>query len=130
MADGILSTVKEKLGILEDYTHFDSEIITDINTVFVILSQLGVGPDEPFVISGYGERWDDFIEEGVDEAVKSYVALQVRLLFDPPQSSYMMNEMNDKATELAFRMNVEAEKSILYPADMSGIYVDGYDEEE
>ena len=121
----ILSTIKKKLGVLDEYTHFDEEIILDINTVFVTLNQLGVGPEEPFVITGYEQTWDDFFDashHGKIESVKTYMALKVRLLFDPPQSSYLVSEVESQLSELEFRMLVQAEKDLLPEADMSGIY--------
>ena len=123
MIDSILNSVKKKLGIVESYKHFDEEIILDINTVFMSLYQLGVGPPSPFMITGETETWDDFIGEGKNEAVKSYVPLKVRLLFDPPQSSYLVNEVQDQIRELEFRMNVQAEGEHLPEYDMTGIYV-------
>lgn len=123
MIDSILSSVKKKLGILEDYTHFDEEIILDINTSFMTLNQLGIGPEEPFMITGATEIWDDFIEDRPIEAVKSYIPLKVRLLFDPPQQSFMLNSVQDRIAELEFRMMVQAEKDHLPEYDMDGIYV-------
>ena len=122
MIDSILNSVKKKLGILEDYTHFDEEIILDINTSFMTLNQLGIGPEEPFMITGATEIWDDFIEDGRIEAVKSYIPLKVRLLFDPPQQSFMLNSVQDRIAELEFRMMVQAEKDHLPEYDMAGIY--------
>lgn len=123
MIDSILNSVKKKLGILEDYTHFDEEIILDINTSFMTLNQLGIGPEEPFMITGATEIWDDFIEDGRIEAVKSYIPLKVRLLFDPPQQSFMLNNIQEQIKELEFRMMVQAEKDHLPEYDMGGIYV-------
>ena len=123
MIDSILSSVKKKLGILEDYTHFDEEIILDINTSFMTLNQLGIGPEEPFMITGATEIWDDFIEDGPIEAVKSYIPLKVRLLFDPPQQSFMVSNIQEQIKELEFRMMVQAEKDHLPEYDMGGISV-------
>lgn len=120
--ESILQSVKKKLGIIPEYEHFDDEIITDINSAFSILNQLGVGPDEPFTISGSDEVWTDFIEDGRIELVKSYIPLRVRLLFDPPTNSFLVESINKQIAEFEFRMNVEAEKDLLYPSDMTGIY--------
>lgn len=122
--ESILQSVKKKLGIMPEYEHFDDEIITDINSAFTILNQLGVGPDEPFTISGSDEVWTDFIEDGRIELVKSYIALRVRLLFDPPTNSFLVDSINKQIAEFEFRMNVEAEKDLLYPSDMTGIYME------
>ena len=130
MIDSILGSVKKKLGIMQDYTHFDEEIIMDINSTFGILNQLGVGPKEPFTITGYTEKWDDFIRTGKIETVKTYVVLKVRLYFDPPQSSFLLREVEDRIAELEFRLNVDAERDLLKPPDMSEIYIDDYDDED
>ena len=130
MIDSILGSVKKKLGIMQDYTHFDEEIIMDINSTFEILNQLGVGPEEPFMITGYDEKWSDFIKTGKIETVKTYMVLKVRLFFDPPQSSFLVREVEDRIAELEFRMNVDAEKILLKQPDMSEIYIDDYDIED
>lgn len=122
--ESILQSVKKKLGIMPEYEHFDDEIITGINSAFSILNQLGVGPDEPFTISGSDEVWTDFIEDGRIELVKSYIPLRVRLLFDPPTNSFLVDSINKQIAEFEFRMNVEAEKDLLYPSDMTGIYME------
>lgn len=120
--DSILLSVKKKLGIQEDYTHFDDDIIIDINSAFMILNQLGVGPEEPFVIEDEYSDWEDFIEGTQIEAVKSYVYMRVRLMFDPPTTGFLLESLNKQIAELEWRMNVQAETPKLYPADMSGIF--------
>lgn len=108
--DSILTSVKKMLGITEDYEHFDSDLIMHINSVFMILTQLGVGPSEGFSIEGKLDTWDDFISTGSNlEAVKSYVYLKVKLLFDPPLSSAVMESMNRMISELEWRLNVSVD---------------------
>lgn len=110
--DSILNSVKKLLGITEDYTHFDADIIMHINSVFVILSQLGVGSENGFTISDASAVWSDFLPEGSNlELVKSYMYLKVRLLFDPPQSSAVMDATKRSIDEFEFRLNVEAESA-------------------
>lgn len=121
--DSILNSVKKKLGIQEDYTHFDEDIIIDINSVFMILNQLGVGPDEPFTIEDEDAYWEDFIDNTRIEAVKSYMYMRVRLMFDPPTSGFLVDSLNKQIAELEWRMLVQAETPKLPEADMSGIYV-------
>lgn len=104
----ILTSIKKLLGIQEDYTHFDADIIMHINTAFLTLSQIGVGPSKGFMIEDKDDFWDDFITEDL-EAVKTYVYLKVRLLFDPPNSSSVMESMNRQISELEWRLNVAAE---------------------
>ena len=122
--ESILTSVKKMLGIQEDYEHFDDDIIMHINSTFLILNQLGVGPEEPFTVQDKTDAWDDFVPEGQIELVKSYTYMRVRLLFDPPTSGFLLDSINKQIAEFEFRMNVQAEKDKLYPADMSGIFVD------
>lgn len=105
--ESILTSVKKMLGIDEAYTHFDADLIMHINTVFSILNQLGVGPSEGYMIDDANDIWSDFLPEGYKlEMVKSYVYLKVRLLFDPPTSSSVMEAVNRQISELEFRINV------------------------
>ena len=108
--DSILTSVKKMLGITEDYEHFDPDIIMHINTALMTLTQLGVGPENGFTISGKSEEWSDFLRGASNlEAVKSYVYLRVRLLFDPPTSSAVIESMTRQINELDWRLNVAAE---------------------
>ena len=86
--DSILTSIKKLLGITEEYTHFDTDLIIHINSVFATLTQLGVGPSDGFVIVDKDDVWDQFTNDNIlIESVKSYIYLKVRLLFDPPTSS-------------------------------------------
>lgn len=108
--DSILTSVKKMLGITEDYEHFDADLIMHINSVFMILTQLGVGPSEGFSIKDKSAVWGDFISNGSNlEAVKSYVYLKVKLLFDPPLSSAVTESMNRMISELEWRLNVSVD---------------------
>lgn len=104
--DSILTSVKKMLGIAEEYTHFDADLITHINSVFMILAQLGVGPSEGFFIEDDTATWDEFIQDKKEiNSVKSYVGLKVRLLFDPPTSSSQIDNANKLINELEWRLN-------------------------
>lgn len=110
MEESILTSIKKLLGITEDYTQFDKDIVMHINSVFMILHQLGVGPEKGFSISDKDATWGDYVIEDTNlEAVKSYVGLKVRLLFDPPLSSTVMECMNQMISEMEWRLNVQAE---------------------
>ena len=105
--ESILTSVKKMLGIPEDYDNFDADIIMHINSVFMILTQLGVGPAEGFTIMDEDAIWSDFIQDKKTiESVKSYMYLKVRLLFDPPLSSAVFDSMNRLISELEWRLNV------------------------
>lgn len=111
--ESILTSIKKLLGIAEEYEHFDADIIMHINSVFLILTQIGVGPSEGFSIVDASAIWDDFIPEGKNlNAVKSYVYLKVKLLFDPPTSSALMESTERLAKEYEWRLNAEAESGV------------------
>lgn len=108
--ESILTSIKKLLGIAEEYEHFDSDLIMHINSVFVILTQLGVGPSEGFTIEDDLATWNDYIGDDTRyEMVKSYVHLKVKLLFDPPLSTAVMESMNRMISEFEWRLNVTAE---------------------
>lgn len=107
MDESILTSIKKMLGIPEDYTHFDSDIMMHINTVFFVLMQLGVGPTNGFSIEDGSEEWSEFLTDSRQlEAVKSYMYMKVRLLFDPPTSSAAIESMNRLISEFEWRLNV------------------------
>lgn len=110
MEESILTSIKQLLGIAEEYEHFDPNIIMHINSVFSILTQMGVGPAAGFSIKDKSAVWSDFIsEESKLEAVKSYINMKVRLLFDPPLSSAVIECMNRMISEFEWRLNFAAE---------------------
>ena len=112
MYESILTSIKKLLGIPEDYEHYDADIIMHINSVFMILNQLGVGPSNGFSITDKTAVWGNFSSDNDNlEAVKSYVYMKVRLLFDPPLSSAVMECMNRMSSELEWRLNSEAESN-------------------
>ena len=112
MNESILTTIKKLLGVPEDYEHFDTDITMHINSVFLILNQLGVGPSDGFSITDKTATWNDFISDNKKlEVVKSYMYMKVRLLFDPPISSAVMECMNRMISELEWRLNLEAESN-------------------
>ena len=105
--ESILTSIKKLLGIEEEYTQFDADIIMHINTVFLNLTQLGVGPSEGFLIEDDTASWEDFIGDSSQlQAVKTYMYLKVKLLFDPPLSSSVTESMNRMIAELEWRLNV------------------------
>lgn len=110
MEQSILISTKKILGIAEDYTVFDLDIITHINSVFSTLTQLGVGPITGFMIEDNSEEWDDFITDDIPyNSVKSYVFLKVRQIFDPPTTSYLISAVEKQVTELEWRLNAYRE---------------------
>ena len=108
--DSILTTIKKLLGIEESYTHFDADIILGINTAFSILTQMGVGPVTGFSITDKTAVWSDFIPDmSKVEMIRSYVHLKVKLLFDPPASSTVVEVINRQIAELEWRISTEVD---------------------
>lgn len=114
--ESILTSIKKMLGITEEYGHFDADLIMHINSVFMILNQLGVGPANGFTITGKDETWNDFILANQQlELVKSYMHIKVKLLFDPPLGSAIIEVMNRQINEFEWRLNVAVD-----PEDSKG----------
>lgn len=110
LTEYILPSVKKMLGISYDYDAFDSDIIMHTNSVLAILTQMGLGPNGGFAISGNDEKWTDFIPNVTKfNFVKSYVFLKVRLLFDPPQSGTANEAANRMISEMEWRLYTESE---------------------
>ena len=108
--DSILTSIKKLLGITEDYENFDADIIMHINSVFMTLRQMGVGPEEGFFIEDKSATWTDFMgDETKIESVKTYMYMKVRLLFDPPLSSTVIECMNRSISEFEWRLILESE---------------------
>lgn len=105
--ESILVSIKKMLGITEEYEHFDADLIMHINSVLMILNQIGVGPSRGFSIKGEDEVWADFIPDDSQlELVKSYMHLKVKLLFDPPLGSAVIEVMNRQIQEFEWRLSV------------------------
>lgn len=105
--DSILTSIKKLLGITEEQKNFDQDLIMHINSVFSILTQLGVGPSEGFSIEGDSNTWEDFISGSTNlELIKSYVYMKVRLMFDPPLNSSVTESINKMISEMEWRINV------------------------
>jgi hypothetical protein len=112
METSILISTKKTLGIAEDYTVWDHDIITHINSAFSTLTQLGVGPTAGFMIDDETAEWSDFIGTDLElNSVKTYIYLRVRLLFDPPATSYAISAMKDQVDQLEWRLNVHREET-------------------
>lgn len=108
--ESILTSIKKLIGITGEYTQFDVDIMIYINSAFGILHQLGVGPADGFRISGKEDTWDQFLQDEKKlELVKTYVYLKVKILFDPPLSSAVMDCINREISQCEWRLMVAAE---------------------
>lgn len=111
--NSILTSVKKLLGIDESYEHFDADVIMHINSVLMILCQMGIGPAGGFVIADKSATWQDFLgsDSGNLESAKSYVYMKVRLMFDPPTSNAAVESINKMLSELEWRLYVGGDKT-------------------
>ena len=120
--DSILTSIKKLLGIVEECEDFDVDIIIHINSVLVILNQLGVG-DKVFSIEDKSTTWQDYLGEKHKDLsfIKTYIGQKVRLLFDPP-SGAVLEAINNSIEELEFRINVAVDTGEIVPSEI-GKYV-------
>ena len=110
MDDSILDSIKKILGMPPDYDAFDTDLVIHINSVFGILAQLGVGPAGGFSISDNTTLWKAYLGDSKDlEMVKSYIALKVWLVFDPPTIGAVMDAMKEQIREYEWRLNVQVD---------------------
>ena len=113
MEESILKTIRKMLGPETIYEHYDTDIITHINTALSVLTQVGVGPSEGFSITGEDETWEDFLGDDATakrlDMTKTYVYLSVRIDFDPPQSSAVLTSMEKSKDRLEWRLSVAVE---------------------
>lgn len=108
--DSILNSVKKLIGPDYDYGPFDRDLIMHINSAFMILNQIGLGPQKPYRISGSDQVWTDFMSDIENyQSVIDYVYLRCRLIFDPPSSSFVLSSLKEQQQELEWRLNVMAE---------------------
>lgn len=108
--NSILDSTKKALGIDPDYDVFDPDITMHINSVFVTLNQLGIGPAEGYAIEGADEEWSAFLgNDKLLNNVRTYVYLRVRILFDPPSTSFTLDAMKQQIQELEWRISVYRE---------------------
>lgn len=109
--ESILTSVKKLIGSTEEYEVYDPDIIIHLNSTFMILRQLGVGPKDGFTIEDKSSIWSDFIPKDCKyfESVKTYVYARARLIFDPPQSSIVKECLEKTVAEFEWRLKEEAE---------------------
>jgi hypothetical protein len=132
MEQSILKSTKKILNIGVDDESFDLDILTYINTAFSHLHQLGIGPDEGFVIEDAEATWEDFLGPEpalpILSAVKTNVHLRVRAIFDPPQLPHVMSAMQAQLLESDTRLLIMREETAwVNPQPPDVLVVDGGD---
>lgn len=109
--DSILNSIKKLIGMDPEYTQFDTDLIIYINSMFAILKQVGVGPENGFSISDDSATWDKYLPDYDKnfEFVKTYIQQRVKLVFDPPLTSSVLDAMKETIKELEWRLNIAGE---------------------
>jgi hypothetical protein len=116
--ESILSCTKKNLGIEDDFTQFDPDVIMCINTALNILTQLGVGPKEGFTVTSNDETWSQFIGDNQRlNMIKNYVSIKTKLMFDPPTTAAVLSAYQEQAKELECRMNYEVDPPNTFEED-------------
>ena len=117
MTDSILNSTKHALGLTEDHTVFDQDVIMHINGAISEFTQLGVGPKEGYSITDATDEWPDFLGDSKRlELVKSCLYLKVKLIFDPPETSFAIDAINKVIERYEWRINFEAEGAFNEPS--------------
>lgn len=110
MEESIFESIKSLLGPDASYDVFDQDILIHINTAIAVLTQLGVGPATGFIVTGPDETWQDFIgNDKTLQMVKTYIYMKVKMAFDPPANSSVLNAYNEACKEYEWRLNVEVD---------------------
>lgn len=119
--NSILETIKKLIGIDKDYDVYDIDLIVSINSSFMILNQLGIGPETPFSITDSSSTWKDFFgDEEIFALAKSYIYLRSKLLFDPPSSGVLHEAVERQISEFEWRMHVQADYNDSKKTEMEG----------
>lgn len=113
--DSIMNTIKKLLGIDIDDTSFDTDVIININSAIFGLSQMGIGPNNTFIVTSADQTWSDYIGSSLVnlESIKSYIYLKTKIIFDPPTSSTVVDAFNRSMQELEWRMMLAVETNNL-----------------
>ncbi len=107
MEESIFDSIKALLGPDASYDVFDQDILIHINTAISVLTQLGVGPATGFLVTGSDESWADFIgDDKTLQMVKTYIYMKVKMAFDPPVNSSVLNAYQEACKEYEWRLNV------------------------
>lgn len=107
LEQSILKSTKKIVGVADADDGFDLDLITNINNCFVSLLRLGIGPAEGFSIDGPDQEWADFLDDPSIHAIKTYVHLKVRSVFDPPGTPHHLSALKEQITELEHTLLTE-----------------------
>jgi len=113
MEQSILKSTKKILGLGDEYTPFDLDVITHINAAFSVLDQLGVGPSGGFTITDDTTEWDDYaVPQNQLNLVRTYIFLKTKILFDPPTFSFHIDAAKEQIKEYEWRLNAFREDAL------------------
>lgn len=114
--DSIVDSVKKTIGITVEDESFDVDLIVHINSIFMVLNQLGIGPREGFAITNKDQKWSDYLADSPNvKAVESYMILRVKALFDPASTSYTQQAFEKICLEMEWRLVYQQEHPYIAP---------------
>lgn len=117
--DSILQSIKKLLGIDSSYTAFDLDVSTHINTAMASLADLGVGPEEPFLVEDETQLWEDYLDGDTRSSrIRTYIYLFVRRAFDPPGTGFLSTSLDNQIRELEWRISSQREESVPIPEEV------------
>lgn len=126
MEESILGSIKKLLGIHEDDTTFDMDVMIHINSAILALTENGIGPQNGFAIKGSTEKWSDFLgSSSLLEASKTFIYLTVKLVFDPPTSSFVIDAYQKQLNEIIWRLNIIEDDNPFDDPPSEGEYYEG-----
>lgn len=103
--ESILDTTKKLCLIDPSDLSFDMQICSYINSVFVVLHQIGA-LDNLTPVMGPAATWGEYFTDDVLlMAVISYVSAKVKMKFDPPAGSSAMDALMQTIAEDEWRIN-------------------------
>ncbi len=113
--DSILNNVKKLLGIDSEDDSFDIDVMTMINSTIPSLAQMGIGPSNGYIVTSADDKWTDWITTNDInlQGVKTYLYLKIKLIFDPPTNSTVVEAFNKNLNELEWRMMLAVETNNL-----------------
>lgn len=112
VSESILNSIKKLLNISKDEHAFDADIIIHINSVISSLLQIGIGPEKGYRISDEKDSWDEYVSDDSNiDYIKTYMYLKVKMIFDPPLNSSLMQSFNETIRELEWRLHINYEST-------------------
>lgn len=108
--NSILTSVKKLLGLAEENEEFDQDIIMNINSAILPLTQIGVGPKEGFIVTSKDDTYESWLGDMTHfQSVKMYLYYRTRLSFDPPTQTSVLECIKESIREIECRLSYQVD---------------------